>query len=246
VIFGGLASCVRARVGQRGTIALAFGAACLFASCVGAPEEADPVLLEAVDWYTGVAGEVSDERARQLLEEAVADEDAISVMWLARVYSRGRMGFEQDAARAGELASSVIRAVQRAAESGVLEAVFLLGTAYDEGLGKPEDPARASAWHRKAAERGHVLAAHNLGNAYSEGRGVLADPVEAVAWWTQAAERGDAITQLRLGEAYGAGRGVKRDLEAAADWYRRAALAGNDAARQALLRLEGSGETSRR
>lgn len=245
MIFGRLAGCARARVG-RGAGALAVAAGGLFASCVGAPAEADPLLLEAVDWYTGVAGEVSDERARQLLEEAVGDGDAISVMWLARVYSRGRMGFEQDAARAGELASSVIRSVQRAAESGVLEAVFLMGTAYDEGLGKPEDPARAAAWHRRAAERGHVLAAHNLGNAYSEGRGVPADPAQAVAWWTQAAERGDAITQLRLGEAYEAGRGVGRDLEAAAEWYRRAALAGNDDARQALLRLGGAGEAPRR
>ena len=110
------------------------------AACVAAPQEPDPTLLEAVDWYTGVAGEVDDARARELLEEAVAGEGPLAVMWLARVHSTGRMGFPRDEERARELAESVIRDVQRAAESGVLEAVFLMGTAYDEGLGKPVDP----------------------------------------------------------------------------------------------------------
>ena len=201
------------------------------------PAEPDPILLEAVDWYTGVAGRVDDTRARQLLERAVEDADPISVMWLARVRSRGRKGFKRDEDEARRLARAVIREVQRAAESGVLEAVFLMGTAYDEGLGKSEDPVRAALWHRRAAEKGHILGAHNLGNAYSEGRGVTQDPSQAVKWWTQAAVEGDAITQLRLGEAFEAGRGVVRDVEAAASWYGRAAAAGNAPAQEALERL---------
>lgn len=209
-------------------------------SCVPMPVEPDPALLEAVDWYTGVAGQVDDGRARQLLEEAVEDRDPISVMWLARAHSRGRMGFERDEDEARRLARSAIHAVQRAAESGVLEAVFLMGTAYDEALGKKEDPVRAALWHARAAERGHVLAAHNLGNAYSTGRGVAQDRAQAVKWWTLAAEAGDAITQLRLGEAFESGLGAARDLEAAAAWYRRAAAAGNEQAREALGLLPGS------
>ena len=205
------------------------------------PAEPDPILLEAVDWYTGVAGRVDDPRARQLLERAAEDADPISVMWLARVRSRGRMGFERDEDEARRLARAVIREVQRAAESGVLEAVFLMGTAYDEGLSKSEDPVRAALWHRRAAEKGHVLGAHNLGNAYSEGRGVTQDPSQAVKWWTQAAVEGDAITQLRLGEAFEAGRGVVRDVEAAARWYGRAAAAGNAQAQEALERLGKQG-----
>ncbi|MDE2793537.1 MAG: tetratricopeptide repeat protein [Gemmatimonadota bacterium] len=209
------------------------------AGCVAAPREPDPTLLEAVGWYTGVAGAVDDDRARALLDEAVAGEGPLAVMWLARVHSTGRMGFPRDGERARELAASVIREVQRAAESGILEAVFLMGTAYDEGLGKPVDPVLAASWHRRAAERGHVLGAHNLGNAYASGRGVEQDAAQAVKWWTRAAEQGDAITQLRLGEAYEAGRGDGRDLERAREWYRRAAAAGNREARDALERLEG-------
>lgn len=217
-------------------------AALLSTGCVAAPAAPDPTLLEAVDWYTGVAGTVDDARARELLEEAVADGGPLSIMWLARVHSTGRMGFPRDEERAGQLAGSVIRDVQRAAESGVLEAVFLMGTAWDEGLGRPVDAARAAVWHRRAAERGHVLGAHVLGNQHSEGRGVTEDPVLAVEWWTRAAERGDAITQLRLGEAYEAGRGVARDPDVAREWYGRAAGAGNRQAGEALARLSPAEE----
>lgn len=206
--------------------------------CVATPQDPDPTLIEAIDWYTGVAGAVDDDRARDLLEEAVAGGDPLAVMWLARVHSTGRMGFPRDEERARDLAASVIRDVQRAAESGVLEAVFLMGTAYDEGLGKPVDPVMAASWHRRAAERGHVLGAHVLGNAFANGRGVAEDPALAVEWWTVAADAGDAIPQLRLGEAYEAGRGVARDMERARQWYARAAGAGNQQAREALERLE--------
>ena len=210
----------------------------LVSACAAPPAEPDPALREAIDWYTGVAGAVKDARARELLEEA-AREDPLAVMWRARVHSTGRMGYPRDQELARDIARTVISDVQRAAESGVLEAVFLMGTAYDEGLGKPLDPERAAAWHRRAAERGHVLGAHNLGNAYAAGRGVPEDHALAAEWWTRAAEQGDAITQLRLGEAHEAGRGVPHDLDKALEWYRRAAAAGNAQAREALERLGG-------
>ena len=209
----------------------------LATGCSPAPADPDPTLLEAVDWYTGVAGRVDDARARELLEEAVGRRGPLALMWLARVHSTGRMGFPRDEERAREIAAGVIAEVERAAEAGVLEAVFLMGTAYDEGLGRPVDPAQAAAWHRRAGERGHVLGAHNLGNAYAAGRGVEEDHALAAEWWLRAAERGDAITQLRLGEAHEAGRGVARDLERAREWYGRAAAAGNRQAQEALERL---------
>lgn len=206
-------------------------------ACSTPPPEIDPLLVEAIDWYTGVAGTVDDTRARELLEQAAADEDPISIMWIARVHSTGRMGYPEDKTRARDLASSVIDDVAAAAEAGVLEAVFLMGTAFDEGLGVDEDPARAFEWHKRAADAGYVLGQHNTGNGYARGRGVDQDPAAAVEWWTKAAERGDAITQLRLGEAYEAGRGVAADRDTALHWYGLAAAAGNAAARQAVERL---------
>lgn len=210
----------------------------------GVPEgrttTADVRLLRAIDLYTGVAGRVDDDEARRLLGEAATEErDVLARMWIARVHSRGRMTFQRDDARARSIASELLPAVRSLAAAGDVEALFLMGTAYDEGLGVPVDHPEAMRWYRRAAARGHVLAAHNVGNMYRDGRGVDADPRAAVRWWLRAARAGDAIPALRLGEAFEAGRGVSRDVERARYWYGRAARAGNEEAEDALRRLRG-------
>lgn len=201
------------------------------------PSEPDPVLLEAVEWYLGTGGQVDDDRARQLLNEAVELGDGLSLMWLARVHSTGRMGFARDETRARQIAAGVIEDVARRAEAGVLEAEFLMGTAHDEGLGREVDAVEAAVWYRRAAERGHVLAQHNLGNVYAAGRGVEQDHSEAIVWWERAATAGDAIPALRLGEAYENGVGTVADLDVARRWYQEAASRGNRSAQEALERL---------
>lgn len=208
-----------------------FGAAPLHAQTV------DLKLEESVGWYTGTAGRVDDTLAKQLLLEAAEDGDVISRMWIARVYSRGRMNFERDEAQARMIARDVIDRIESLADEGVAEAVFLMGTAYDEGLGKTADIATAVQWYRRAANLGHGLARHNLGNVYFEGRGVAQNDSLAVHWWTMAAEGGDAIPQLRLGTMYEEGRGVARNLTEARRWYGLAAARGNADASAALERL---------
>ena len=133
----------------------------------GQEGQVDPSLEEAIRWYTGVGGEVDDRRARTLLLEAVADDDPISRMWLARCHSRGRMFFEHDKALADSIAASVLDRVHALALQDVAEAAFLMGTANDEGLAMEPDPALAAAWFHRAADQAHVLSQHNLGNAYA-------------------------------------------------------------------------------
>lgn len=201
---------------------------------------ADPALLEAIAWYTGVAGHVDDARARSLLLGLVeAEADPLSRMWLARVHSTGRMGFPEDPEHARALAGDALPEVRHLAAQGDVEALFLMGTAYDEGLGVPVDYAEGLRWYRRAAAGGHVLAAHNVGNVYRDGRGVLVDHEAAARWWLRAARAGDVIPQLRLGEAFEVGRGVTRNLDAARFWYARASAAGNAAAAEALARIGG-------
>lgn len=214
--------------------------------CMSAPTlataqtQADPRLLESIDWYTGVAGRVDDERAKALLEEVTAvDTDALARMWLARVHSRGRMGFEQDEGRARAISQEVIAEIRTLAASGDVEAAFLMGTAYDEALGVAVDYVEAMRWYRRAAHRGHILATHNVGNMHRDGRGVDSDHATAAMWWLRAARAGDVIPALRLAEAYEAGRGVPQSVEEARYWYEKAAAAGNATAAEALTRLEG-------
>jgi TPR repeat protein len=204
-------------------------------------QSVDPRLDEAARWYTGVAGRVDDERAQALLLEAAAGGDPVSQMWLARCHSTGRMGFPRDADRARSIAGAVIASVRELAARGVAEAVFLMGTAFDEGLGETENPVTAASWYRRAADLGHVLAQHNLANLYFDGRGVRQDDRQAVEWWRRAAEQGDAVPMLRLGTMYEEGRGVARDLDQAREWYRRAAARGNARAAEALERIRKPG-----
>lgn len=209
---------------------------CLLQACTSVVST-DPDLLAAIHWYTGEAGRVDDDRARQLLEQAAADGDPISVMWIARVYSTGRMTFPEDKARAIEIANSVIDEVERLAISSVAEANFLMGTAFAEGLGKPVDPVQAVTWYRRAAAMDNTLAQHNIGNVYASGTGVPQSDSEAVSWWLLAAEKGDAIPQFRLAEMYELGRGVAKDIEQALYWYRESMERGNSNSAAALDRL---------
>jgi len=202
-----------------------------------AQPRADPRVVEAIGWYTGVAGRVDDPKARALIDAAATGGDVLARMWVARAYSRGRLGYPRDEAKAQAIATLLVDAVRRQAGQGLVEAVFLMGTAFDEGLGVNEHPATALEWFQKAAAGGHTLAEHNLGNAYAAGRGVAPDAAAAVVWWTKAALKGDAVPLLRLGEAYEQGKGVAVDLTAARRWYGNAAARGNAAAAAALQRL---------
>ena len=216
----------------------------------GAGTTADTRLLQAIDLYTGVAGYVDDAEARRLLVAAAEPEDdPLAVMWIARVFSRGRMTFTRDEDYAREVAGGVIEDVRDLAAVGDVEASFLMGTAYDEGLGVDVDHAEAMRWYRRAADQGHVLAAHNVGNMYRDGRGVETDPAAAVRWWLRAARAGDAIPALRLGEAFESGYGVAMDRGTARFWYGQAAERGNVDAAEALERVRtghGSQPTAQR
>ena len=204
-----------------------------------APDAVDPLLEQSIGYYTGIAGEVDDARAHELLLEAVADGDVLSQMWLARVYSRGRMFFERDDAKAREIAAGVIGEVTRLARANVAEAAFLMGTAYTEGLGMEINEDLAFAWYFRAANLGNALAAHNLGNAYREGAGLPQDSNIAAYWYRLAADKGDALPMFWLGQMYEAGEGVEQSREQALRWYRESANRGRADAGEALERLGG-------
>jgi hypothetical protein len=220
--------------GVLGLAALALGPAPVAA---GQAAPIDARLAQVVGYYTGTIGEVDDPRAHDLLVEAAGSGDTLSQMWLARCYSRGRMLFERDEARARALAATLIDEVADLAAADSAEAAFLMATAYAEGLGVDTDQARAIAWYHRAADLGNVLAQHNLGNAYRAGDGVAQDSGTAVYWYRQAATQGDALPGFWLGQMYEQGEGVSIDLQQAEHWYADSARRGNRSAQEALDRL---------
>ena len=137
-----------------------------------AAPEALAMLQEAIGWYSPQNGQMDYARARRLFEQAAETGHPLAVMWLARSYVAGRVGFVKDVERAQELARGVIEETQRLARDGDREASFLLGSAYGEGLAVTKDHQQAVSWYRKAAEQGNAAAQNNLGWAYRQGIGV--------------------------------------------------------------------------
>ena len=56
-----------------------------------------------------------------------------------------------------------VTSYRKAAEQGVANAQFNLGTMYSKGQGVKQDYTKAVTWYRKSAEQGYALAQYNLG-----------------------------------------------------------------------------------
>ena len=105
------------------------------------------------------------------------------------------------------------------ADQGDLDATFLLGTLYENGLGVQKSDVRAERYYREAAEKGHTEAAVNLGRIL-----LLHNAAnEAADWFRVAAEDGSVAGAYNLGMLYLTGTDVPAQSEAALDWLTRAA-----------------------
>ena len=125
--------------------------------------------------------------------------------------------------------------VRRAANRGVVDAMLILGSCYEEGgFGLPKDGRQAAYWYGKAAEQGNADGQNSLGRWYIMGTGVEKDTVMAVEYYRKSAEQGYAIAQYNLGGCYEKGAGVAKDLVKAVEWIRKSAEQGYAPAQYSL------------
>jgi TPR repeat protein len=117
----------------------------------------------------------------------------------------------------------------------------LVGFAYVEGKGIPQDYVQAAYWFRKAAEQGIDKAQYDLGLLYENGQGVGRDYAQAAMWYRKAAEQGYSNAQTNLALLYEDGRGIPQDYAQAASWYRKAAEQGYADAQNNLALLYENG-----
>ncbi|MBF0412596.1 MAG: SEL1-like repeat protein [Desulfamplus sp.] len=117
---------------------------------------------------------------------------------------------------------------KKAAEQGVPEAQFNVGTAYYHGNFVAKDEEKAFEWYMKAAEQGVPEAQFNVGTAYSRGVGVTENKLKAFEWFKKAAEQGVPEAQFNVGNAYYHGNFVAKDEEKAFEWYMKAAAQGDE------------------
>jgi TPR repeat protein len=203
---------------------LAAGGLAVARSYFGWPRQIDPAIYnEAMRWYDGEAGFLDEARARQLVEGAARQGDKLAKMWKARSLYGGRMGYPKDEAQGQNLASSVVTAVERRANTGDALAAWLWGEALKDGIGVMHDQSEAAKWLAKACTGGRILVAcANLGNLYATGQGVLPDPARAAALYGFACDGGDLAGCSLQGVAYDLGSGVAQDKSRAERLYDRA------------------------
>jgi TPR repeat protein len=133
--------------------------------------------------------------------------------------------------------------IQTGAEEGNPEAQYLLGVAYYQGDGVPQDYTKSFEWIHRSAEEGNVAAQGYLGGLYRSGLGTPPDIDEALRWYRTAAEGGDPMSQYFTGVAHDFGARADLDPKQAAAWYAKASNAGVHQAQYnlALLYLSGRG-----
>ncbi|PZO53389.1 MAG: hypothetical protein DCF16_07045 [Alphaproteobacteria bacterium] len=157
-------------------------------------------------------------RARQLLEEALQDEERPNGFYhLGVLYWRGLGGPVEKVAAA--------ECFERAAELGHVGAETAYGIALRSGIGVPKDNEKARALFRSAAGGGDRDAMIELA--------AMSEPEDARRWLLRAAELGHAPAMVRLSDTL-----MHKDPVEALSWlYAGVALSGDDIARKRAREL---------
>lgn len=132
-------------------------------------------------------------------------------------YGKGVSAF-----RSGDYGYS-ISMLKPLARGGDPFAQFALGVMYDDGLGLPQNFARALHWYRKAAYSGLVDSQYILARFYGRGRGVKQDPATAFFWFNIATAGGHPFAaRLRDQHRHQITVAQREKLEArAVEWHAR-------------------------
>jgi TPR repeat protein len=93
------------------------------------------------------------------------------------------------------------------AEKGDPDGELLVGVAYVDGNGVPQDDREAMKWLLKAAEKGEYRAMTLVGYMYCHGRGVNEDSEEGIKWLRKAAEKNHPMAEFLIGVMYETGKG---------------------------------------
>lgn len=116
---------------------------------------------------------------------------------------------------------------RRAAQGGLVVAMFKLGNMYLDGDGVERDPTQAAAFYRAAGARGHAESLVMIARFYEEGLVYDKDEGEARVWYRRAIEHGSQEAMLRLASNLMSTERIPRDYRRAFTWIVVAAEQGN-------------------
>jgi len=131
---------------------------------------------------------------------------------------------------------------KNAAKSGLPEAKFFMGRAYENGEGTGKDLDKAITSYLDASNSGLPEAQVNLGLIYKR-RAKEGDAEKAIQWTRRAAESGDVNACCNLAKWYLEGTLVQKSVQESLKWRAIAAKAGDGIAcyRLGLHYLDGNG-----
>jgi TPR repeat protein len=144
---------------------------------------------------------------------------------LGQLYQSGQ-GTQQDQAKGLGL-------MRKAADSGLIEASYLTGLAYQNGVGVAPDPTLADLYLQQAASKEHLPSHLALASLHEQRR-----PETARLWLSRAARKGSPEAQLALADSYSTSGDGNADPKEAYVWYSLALLNGNDQAKAGIERHE--------
>ena len=113
-----------------------------------------------------------------------------------------------------------------ACDRGDNTACFLLGRAFLQGLGVPQNGALAATLLEKGCGNGFSRACSALGQTYLTGRAGLPNPLKSLAAFEQACRSGDAPACYSAGMLYVSSKGTQQDATIAQERFGRACKLG--------------------
>ncbi|WP_069998110.1 tetratricopeptide repeat protein [Cellulosilyticum sp. I15G10I2] len=168
---------------------------------------------------------------KEHLMDIRAAEDAVD-LWISFIKKEQGIdtAFSEDkllVEKLDEASKHQLKAYQKTAELGDLEAIMHIAHTYYNGENTAQNHEEAVKWYKKAAALNHVDAMNYLGNMYYMGQGEARSYTEALKWYKKAAALESATAMNYIGNMYYEGKGVAIDLNEAMNWYQRAARLGN-------------------
>lgn len=170
-------------------------------------------------YYNGNGVEENKEKAQELFDAVVAEGYVEGYLGSATIAKDS-----EDYETALEYYNKVLEGEE---QLYIANAMYYIGTLYDNGRGVELDDTVAMEWYEKAANLGNTSAMNSAGYGYGSAEGVEEDLVKAFELYLKAADLGNASAMYNVGRSYMAGQGVELDYAKAMEWFEKSADAGN-------------------
>ena len=129
--------------------------------------------------------------------------------------------------RDGITDEELVSAIKVMADEGDADAQYVLGTAYQYGLGLEHSDEKSFEWYGRAIGQGHLPALHDMAGFYLFGIGVRESPEKAFEMLKRASDEGLPEASKQIAWMYGVGHGVEKSETESFKWTLKAAEQGD-------------------